>query len=102
MEDTSISGTLTSSCYIHWQKDLEKMKDDVRELTLFSRVSLYTYCQRDFDSVVRGLCWLLFCGPMLLIDFISISIPTKGSLLLVVISIMKVMEGWDSFNVDIH
>ena len=31
------------------------MKDDVRELTLFSRVSVYTYCQRDFDSVVRGL-----------------------------------------------
>ena len=31
------------------------MKDDVRELTLFSRVSVYTYCQRDFDSVVRGV-----------------------------------------------
>ena len=44
--------TLTSSCYIHQQKDLEKIKDNVRELTLFSRVSAYTctYCQRDPDS----------------------------------------------------
>ena len=31
------------------------MKDDVRELTLFSRVSVKTYCQRDFDCEVRGL-----------------------------------------------
>ena len=34
-------------------KKLGKMKDDVCELTLFSRVSVYTYCQRDFDSAVR-------------------------------------------------
>ena len=42
--------------FIHRQKDPEKMKDVVGELTLFSRVSVYTYCQRDFHSVVRGLC----------------------------------------------
>ena len=54
--DASTSGTLTSGCYIDQQRDLEKIKDDVRELTSLAGVSVYTYCRRDFDTAVRGLC----------------------------------------------
>ena len=98
MVDSISRGGYFNFIYIHQQKDPGKMKDNVRELTLFLGVNVYTYCQRDFDSAVRGLCWLFFCGRVLLIDFLSFQFPTKGSLLLV-ISIVKVMEGWDSFNV---
>ena len=52
-----------------------KRSGEDREITLFSRVSVYTYCLRDFYSAVRGLCWLFFRGHVLLVNFLSSQFP---------------------------
>ena len=78
------------------KKIWEKMRGDVHELTMFSGVGFCTCCQRDFDSALKRTLWTRVTSRF---PVISISIPTQGSLLLVAVSIVKLIEGLALFNI---